>query len=197
MAAADTARSHTLTPIPLTRESIVPFGDVISSEGIEPIERRPDEEAPYGGTIDGYRAGLVESKEPIELIMPRFRVREFRVLFMERHPEFAQAYIPVTNQPYIWVLARPDAELVNGCPALHELQAFINAGDSAIRMHPGTWHEAPMPFRDGLRFINLSQIALLDAVLYERDEHGEIQSLPWVERVSVERLGATVRVGLA
>lgn len=197
MAATETTRSHILTPIPLTRESIVPFGDVISSEGIEPVARPPGEEPAYGGTIDGYRGGLVESKEPVELIMPRFRVREFRVLFMERHPEFSQTYIPVTFQPYVWVLARPDAELVDGCPALHELQAFIQPGDMAIRMHPGTWHEAPMPFRDGLRFINLSQLSLTDAVLYEKDERGEVHRLPWIERVSVERLGATIRIGLA
>src|ERR1700733_1297895 len=96
MASVDASRDHILTPIPLTRQSILPFGDVISSEGIEPVARTPGEEAPYGGTIDGYRGGLVESKEPVELIMPPFRVRECRVLFMERHPEFSQTYIPVT-----------------------------------------------------------------------------------------------------
>jgi ureidoglycolate hydrolase len=175
MAATEAARSQILTPIPLTRESILPFGDVISSEGIEPVARPPGEEPAYGGTIDGYRGGLVESKEPVELIMPRFRVREFRVLFMERHPEFSQTYIP----------------------ALHELQAFIQPGDMAVRMHPGTWHEAPMPFRDGLRFINLSQISLTDAVLYEKDDRGEVHRLPWIERVSIERLGVTIRIGLA
>jgi ureidoglycolate lyase len=187
-----------LTPIPMTRENMEPFGTVLSSEGVDPTPRRAGQENPYGGTIDGYRGGTVTSKDPIELLMPRFRVREFKLLWLERHPEFTQVYVPVTGAPYVWILARPDAELVNGFPALHELKAFINPGDLAIRMHPGTWHEAPMPFRDGLRFIVLSQESLSDPVFDRRDETtGEIHGLPWIERVAIERLGGpSVRIAL-
>jgi ureidoglycolate lyase len=156
----------------------------------------PGRQLPYGGTIDRFPSTPVVSEHPIVLSTPRFRVRPFTLLFMERHTEFSQTYVPVTGQPYVWILARKDAELVDGFPALHELQAFVNPGDIAVKMHPGTWHEAPMPFRDGLRFVILSQEHLASTVYQGRDERGEIHGLPWAERVSIERLGIDVRVAL-
>jgi ureidoglycolate lyase len=198
--AATSARvqTHYLTPIPLTPESIRPFGEALTQEGREELTLNYDDERGYAGTIDGFRSDLLlETKEPVEFLMPRFRVREFRSLFQERHPEFTQTYVPVTGQPYVWVLARPEARLDNGFPALDELQAFLNPGDIGVRMHPGTWHEAPFPFRDNLRFVVLSQRTLTDGVIGEIDENGELRKLPWVERLSLQyRLGVEVRIAL-
>lgn len=190
--------THLLTPIPLTPESIKPFGEALTSEGREQLALVNDEELGYRGTIDGFRSDLLlESEAPVEFLMPRFRVREFRVLFMERHPEFTQTYVPVTGAPYVWVLASPDARLENGVPAPNDLQAFVNPGDIGIRMHGGTWHEAPMPLRDGLRFVVLSQRTLTDGVINDVDSSGEIHRLPWIERVDVtRRLGTMVRIAL-
>lgn len=190
--------THLLTPIPLTLESIKPFGEGLTSEGREQLTLVNDDELGYHGTIDGFRSdSLLETDSPIEFLMPRFRVRDFQVVFVERHPEFTQTYVPVTNTPYVWVLARPDARLENGVPAADELQAFVNPGDIGIRMHRGTWHEAPMPLRDGLRFVVLSQRALTDGVISDVDSSGEIHKLPWIERVDVtRRLGAAVRIAL-
>jgi ureidoglycolate lyase len=190
--------THLLTPIPLTLEAIEPFGEALTSEGREQLALVNDDELGYHGTIDGFRSDLLlESEAPVEFLMPRFRVREFRVLFMERHLEFTQTYVPVTGAPYVWVLARPDARLENGVPSPDELQAFVNPGDIGIRMHRGTWHEAPMPLRDGLRFVVLSQRTLTDGVINDVDSSGEIHRRPWIERVDVtRRLGTVVRIAL-
>jgi ureidoglycolate lyase len=190
--------THLLQPIPLTPESIKPFGEALTSDGREQLTLVNDDELGYHGTIDGFRSDLLlESDAPVEFLMPRFRMREFRVLFMERHPEFTQTYVPVTDAPYVWVLAPPDARVENGAPSLDDLQAFINPGDVGIRMHCGTWHEAPMPLRDGLRFVVLSQRTLTDGVIGDVDGGGEIHRLPWIERVDVtRRLGTAARIEL-
>jgi hypothetical protein len=77
--------THLLQPIPLTPESIKPFGEALTSDGREQLTLVNDDELGYHGTIDGFRSDLLlESDAPVEFLMPRFRMREFRVLFMER-----------------------------------------------------------------------------------------------------------------
>ena len=69
----------------LTREDFAPFGDVISKDGLErlPIDI-------YGDAANVYVPSDFESDQPTEFLLTNCRLREFRVLFMERHVELTR-----------------------------------------------------------------------------------------------------------
>src|SRR5262249_21022330 len=139
----------------LTREAFAPFGDVLSSEGLRrlPIEL-------YGDRIDVYRPALFESDQSVEFLLTCSRIREFRVIFIERHLELPQSFIPFGGHPFIAVVARPNAREENGIPALDEIRAFFVPGDAGINIHRGTWHEVPLPLVEGALMLVTSHQSL-------------------------------------
>ena len=122
-----------------TAESFKPFGRLLSPEGNErlPIEL-------YGSTFNIYRPAPIEADVPIEWLLCQSGKRDFRAVWMERHMQIEQAFIPL-DHPIISIVARPDAELDNGVPAPHEVKAFIIPTGGGAQIYRGTWHEPPMP----------------------------------------------------
>ena len=58
----------------------------------------------------------------------------FRVKIMERHPLGSQAFMPLTGNPYIVVVA-PAGELEPG-----RICAFFAQTSQGVHYHKGTWH---------------------------------------------------------
>ena len=135
------ARAHTVAVEQLTAEAFAPFGDVLEPRG-EPLPHV------YGDTMDVYELGLHECDVETEFIVTRYRLREPRVLFLERHHQITQTFIPLDGDPLVLIVAAPDAPLVNGLPSLDSVRAFRVPGDAAAKLHRGTWHEVPMPLVD-------------------------------------------------
>ena len=61
---------------------------------------------------------------------------------VERHPEGSQAFVPMTLEPFLVVVA-PDASGVPGIP-----RAFRTAPGQAINFHRGTWHGVLTPLSE-------------------------------------------------
>lgn len=122
---------------PLTAEAFAPFGDVLDVSGA------PDKIINQGlcgrfhdrAQLDfgpGGRAGLsLFDAVPRSLPMP--------LEMVERHPEGSQAFIPMSLQPFLVVVA-PDAGGQPGTPL-----AFLTAQGQAINLHLGTWHGVLTP----------------------------------------------------
>jgi ureidoglycolate lyase len=127
---------------PLTVEAFAPFGDVLGLNG----ERVKDG---YGGTVQSYHPGLFESDVPVEFSVSRFRLRPFIVVWLERHFQITQTFIPLGGQPVIMAVAAPGARLEKDTPAPEEIHAFTLTGDVAVNLHRGTWHEPPLPLVEG------------------------------------------------
>lgn len=121
----------------LTAEAFAPFGDVLEVRGT------PDRIINQGrcgrfhdlAALDfgaGGRAGisLFESAIvgwPVEVAM------------VERHPEGSQAFLPMTEHPFLVVVA-PDENGRPGSP-----RAFVTAPGQGINFHRGTWHGVLTP----------------------------------------------------
>ena len=58
---------------------------------------------------------------------------------MERHPEGSQAFIPMSMDPFLVIVA-PDQ---GGAPGLP--RAFLTEAGQAINFHRGTWHGVLTP----------------------------------------------------
>lgn len=119
---------------PLTAEAFRPFGEVIEPDNAAEIRlinggttTRFHDIAPVDVSAGGGRAliSLFRGKPfaaPIEIAM------------LERHPLGSQAFVPLTERPYLVVVA-PDEGGRPGPPL-----AFLATGGLGVSYHRGTWH---------------------------------------------------------
>jgi ureidoglycolate lyase len=120
-------------PAPLTPEAFAPFGDVLDATGDFRLinaglcQRHHDRAALDFGS-DG-RAGI-----SIFRAEPRGLPYSFDLI--ERHPEGSQAFIPMTEHPFLVIVARhPETPP----------KAFLTNGAQGINLHRGTWHGVLTP----------------------------------------------------
>lgn len=132
-----------ITPEPLTPAAFAPFGDVLEAAG--PADKiinaglcgRFHDRAQMDFGTDG-RAGI-----SIFNAAPRSLPYSFDL--MERHPDGSQAFLPMTQHPFLVIVA-PDE---GGLPAAP--RAFLTAPHQGINLHRGTWHGVLTPlFSPGL-----------------------------------------------
>ena len=164
---------HTARRLPcttMTAESFAPFGVVLTDAGRTRLPINT-----YGDRLDLYREGF-ESDQPTEWFIATFRDRGTGVLFLERHQQLTQTFIPVGGRGFYTVVARPGAREENGFPALDELRAFWVPGDAAIQIHRATWHENPMATPEGARLLVTSHANL--TVAHQQNPDPALKALP-------------------
>lgn len=175
----------------LTRDAFAPFGQVLGLEGLNPLPINL-----YGDRIVVHRPGYFESDQPVEFLLSYHKIRPFEVIFIERHLEITQTFIPLGGHPFISVVARPNAREEDGLPAQEELHAFMVPGDSAINLHRGTWHEVPFPLMEGALMLVTSHQALTRGLESKLSERKEIYRLDVEKRNVRERTKSIFRVEL-
>ncbi len=161
---------HRLPILPLTAEAFAPFGVVLSPEGRERLPINT-----YGDKLNLYRESF-SSDQPIEWFIVRGLKRDMQALFLERHRQLTQAFIPMNGDPLITIVARPDAREENGMIALDEMKAFLVPGHAAIQIHRGAWHENPFPTQDDQCFLVTSHAAL--TLAHQKNPDQSLQHLP-------------------
>lgn len=182
---------RTVTAELLTREAFAPFGTVLSPEG---LERLPIDV--YGDRKNVFRVASIESNRPVEWLVTRSMLREFRVVYFERHLQLTQAFIPLGGDPIITVVARAEAKEEDGVPATDEVHAFIVPGNMGVQVHRGVWHEPPLPLVDGSLQLVTSHASLTAGLGAGLDERGEVLEQDVEKRNVTERTGYVLRVAL-
>ena len=129
-----TTRQITLEPI--TPEAFAPFGDILEVGG----EHRLINE----GWCKRYhdRAGLdfgPEGRAGISVFQARPRALPYSFDLIERHPEGSQAFIPMSEHPFLVIVA----ESPTATP-----RAFLTKPGQAINFHRGTWHGVLTPLHE-------------------------------------------------
>ncbi|MCU0817474.1 MAG: ureidoglycolate lyase [Cypionkella sp.] len=123
----------TLTPAPLTAAAFAPFGEVLEATG------------DFRLINDGWcqrhhdRAHLdfgPEGRAGISVFHARPRSLPYSFDLIERHPEGSQAFLPMTEHPFLVIVAEsPD----------HSPRAFLTNGAQGINLRRGTWHGVLTP----------------------------------------------------
>lgn len=131
--------TETITAQPLTARAFAPFGDVLDCEG------EPDKLI-NAGLCDRFhdRAKLdfgPGGRAGISLFRAVPRGLPYRLNLMERHPLGSQAFIPMSEHPFLVIVA-PDADGRAGRPL-----AFVTAPGQAINFHRNTWHGVLTPLQ--------------------------------------------------
>lgn len=122
---------------PLTADAFAPFGDVLEATG------KPDKII-NNGFCGRYhdRARLdfgPDGRAGISVFKAEPRALPYTLDLLERHPDGAQAFIPMSLDAYLVIVAK-DA---NGTPA--NIRAFIAGPGQGINYHRNTWHGVLTP----------------------------------------------------
>ena len=130
----------------LTRDAFAAFGDVITKEGAHhyPINDGTTERFHDLAQID---VADGDGKPLVSLMQGQPRQLPLKVTTMERHPLGSQAFIPLSQNPYL-VLVAPRGEFKP-----HELNAFLAQAGQGINYAKGVWHHALVALYEVSEFI--------------------------------------------
>ncbi|MGI9492958.1 MAG: ureidoglycolate lyase [Geminicoccaceae bacterium] len=121
---------------PLTRSAFLPFGDLLDVEG------EPDKiinQGLCGRWHDLAKLDVTDGRVGISLFKAEPRSLPYRLDMMERHPDGSQAFLPMSQDPFLVVVA-PDANGRPGSP-----RAFLTATGQGVNYHRGVWHGVLTP----------------------------------------------------
>lgn len=126
-----------LRPEPLTAEAFAPFGDVLEATGDfrlinDGMCKRYHDRA----RIDVAPEVDATNRAGISIFNAEARALPYRFDLVERHPEGSQAFLPMTEHPFLVIVTLgPD----------HAPRAFLTNGAQGINLHRGTWHGVLTP----------------------------------------------------
>ena len=125
-----------VTLAPLTASVFAPFGDVLDASG------EPDKwinQGLCGRHHDLAAVDFSDGRAGISVFDAVPRALPYTLKMMERHPAGSQAFLPMTQHPFIITVA-PDAQ---GRPDVPH--AFLTAPGQGINLHRGVWHGVLTP----------------------------------------------------
>jgi len=123
-----------IKPIKISKDNFSEFGDLISSEGVSPI----DINSGYAKRFDDL-ANIDTSTKSGKAIVSIFsslkRTFPMKIEMMEKHPLGSQAFIPMKETTFL-VFVAPAGEK----PKVSKIQSFIIPPKIGINYKPGIWH---------------------------------------------------------
>lgn len=128
--------SNVITAQPLTAKAFAPFGDVLDVSG------DPDKlinAGMCGRYHDRATLDFSDGRAGISLFHAQIRPFPITLDMVERHPEGSQAFLPMSLDPFVVVVA-PDEGGTPGTP-----RAFVTAPGQGVNYHRGTWHGVLSP----------------------------------------------------
>ncbi len=121
---------------PLTQEAFAPFGEVLEVAGT------PDKiinQGLCGRYHDRANIDIVDGRAGISIFKAEPRAFPISLDMMERHPQGSQAFLPMSFDPFVVVVA-PDQGGTPGQP-----RAFLTTAGQSINFARGTWHGVLTP----------------------------------------------------
>ena len=123
-----------IKPIEINKSNFAPYGDLISTENITPI----DINAGYAKRFDNL-ADLNTSKDGGKTIVSIFSAlkRKFpmRIDMMEQHPLGSQAFMPMKETTFLSLVAP-----LGKTPDIDKIQSFIIPPNHGVNYKAGIWH---------------------------------------------------------
>jgi ureidoglycolate lyase len=125
-----------ITAAPLTEDAFAPFGDVLEAVG---AADKIINQGNCGRFHDRAQVDFADGRAGISLFQARPRSLPYTCDLLERHPDGSQAFIPMSMDPFLIIVAPDDG----GRPGLP--QAFLSAPGQAINIHRAVWHGVLTP----------------------------------------------------
>ncbi len=142
-----------LAPVPLSKVAFAPFGNVIETSGSDSYLINNGNCARFHNlsqpSVDSSGVAGISLFEAQAYAFP------ITLRLLERHPLGSQAFIPMSDKPYLVIVAADD----NGKPS--KPLVFITNGKQGVNYFKNTWHGVLTP---------IDQTALFAVVDYIGDE---------------------------
>ncbi|MGJ4887145.1 ureidoglycolate lyase [Bradyrhizobium sp. HKCCYLRH3099] len=142
---------RTLTPQPLTKAAFAPFGDVVETDGAEPIEinqgfaRRCNALAAIDITAGGVPVN-------ISLFEAKPRPLPIEIKLMERHPLGTQLFMPLQDRPWLVLVCADPRDATS-------YRAFTATGRQGVNYARNVWHHPLLVFDDASRFMVVDRMS--------------------------------------
>ncbi len=134
--------THRVAIEPLTEAEFAPFGDVLEISGDPTAMINQGNCARHS---DLAKIDILEGRAGISLFHGQPYALPLELQMMERHPLGSQAFLPMSQDPFLVIVAEDDA----GTPA--RPKAFVTRSGQGVNYHRNTWHGVLTPLeRAGL-----------------------------------------------
>ena len=135
---------------PLSAGLFAPWGEVLDTEG-EPD--RLINQGLCGRFHDRARLDATDGRLGVSLFRAEARTLPYRLEMVERHRLGTQAFLPMTQHPFLVIVAEG-----NG-PAPGPVHAFLTNGTQGINLRRGAWHGVLTPLHAPGLFAVVDRIA--------------------------------------
>ena len=156
-----------ITPKNITKNNFSKFGDMITTDGINPIEINEG----FAKRFDGI-ANLDTSKDNGEATISIFsalkRTFPMNIDMMEQHPLGSQAFIPMKETTFLSFVA-PNADK----PDLDKVEAFIIPPGLGVNYKTGTWH-FPLIATEDMNFLVVDRKGSGDNLKIQKLEENQV-----------------------
>ena len=133
----------------LTAKALAPYGDLMEASGT------PDKVINQGKCIRYHDRALLDfsdGKAGISIFNGEKETLPMPLQLVERHPMGSQAFVPMSADSFLVVVARDE----NGIP--QDPNAFLTKPGQAINFHRGTWHGVLAPLSEPGLFAVIDRI---------------------------------------
>lgn len=134
---------------PLSRAAFASFGDVLDTDG---APDRMINQGLCGRFHDRARLDFADGRAGVSLFQAEPRSLPLMLDMVERHPLGSQAFVPMSLDPFLVIVA-PDEAGKPGRP-----RAFLTAPGQGINFHRGTWHGVLTPLAEPGLFAVIDRI---------------------------------------
>ena len=134
---------------PMSADAFAPFGDLLEAKGT------PDKiinQGLCGRFHDRARMDFSDGRAGISIFHAEKRDLPLKLDLVERHPDGSQAFVPMSHQPFLVVVAEDQ----NGIP--QNIRAFLTEAGQAINIRRGVWHGVLTPLYDPGLFAVIDRI---------------------------------------
>lgn len=137
---------------PLTSGAFAPFGDVLECDGSPDKIINQGMCGRYHDRADLQLSDGDAGRIGVSLFDAEPRSLPFKLDMVERHPLGSQCFVPMTEHPFLVIVARDE----NAEPA--EPIAFLTSGSQAINFYANIWHGVLTPLSAPGRFAVIDRI---------------------------------------
>jgi len=133
----------------LTAKALAPYGDLMEASGT------PDKVINQGKCIRYHDRALLDFSDGaagISIFKGEKETLPMPLQLVERHPMGSQAFVPMSADSFLVVVARDE----NGIP--QDPKAFLTKPGQAINFHRGTWHGVLAPLSEPGLFAVIDRI---------------------------------------
>lgn len=134
---------------PITADDFAPFGDILEAAG---EADKIINQGLCGRFHDRAKIDLTDGRAGISIFKSEARVLPYKLEMVERHPDGSQAFIPMSFDPFLVVVA-PDEGGRPGRP-----MAFRTEAGQGINFHRNIWHGVLTPLAEPGLFAVIDRI---------------------------------------